>query len=683
MSENTSADTVTEMAAAPSTFSYAQAAKRESMLPNNAVNGTNLPAGSKIGSDDMKSSHVPSPQTSEENIREKHEIAGSMENPEKASSVPRKESPRTEQAEETNSADSTPHGQEKAVSSAQDTSPIPSQQPTPGTTVEPAKGDDVFTTSNEADSAWEQVSQESQTEASSGKVEGDGDDSKLSTWEHVQKPQLKEAPIPTVNFWQKRAMDAKASKAKDALDSSPNPQQNHGSSSPPENITERARRKETGAATSRETVKARSPEGKSRFSRAWGCIHSDSCEGQATHKGNRTPETAKVAGTVAPPPPPGDTTSWPTPGLAQEEEKRKVSDRGDRTDKEKTPSRHHGKEKWEKVDYVPSAVFSTPLPISRRGGRGGGRGGRDGATRGGHAANGGGAGNDRAVGGPNSTEPSSNVSPPNERSRPEAGQSKPGLGGSKPRRAASAGPPSSREQSRAIDGPQDKREDGAVRQFSGKPFRENRRISTSIQAESGQKYGVLSGGYHKRQSVGPEQLPDSTNPGDHAATRPGQGDNSFRSQEWSRDGNGYGPSRERGRSERGRGGYRSKGPQNYGNYNSNGSQQPNGQGFGPNKFSHYSEQRHNSQPHAQPYSSSREPRHGRGPSRSMSVTQPPAHNKYPNGPPHGGPHQLPPLQVGTANAYGDAPEHQAPMSAVNFHPMMESMQLQGIVQMQM
>lgn len=85
-------------------------------------------------------------------------------------------------------------------------------------------------------------------------------------------------------------------------------------------------------------------------------------------------------------PPVGDATSWPTPQVAQGEEKRKAQEKTEKSEKgDKSPvSRSHGKEKWMPVPYVPTAVFNTPLPSAgRRGGRAA-RGGRDGGRSGAH-----------------------------------------------------------------------------------------------------------------------------------------------------------------------------------------------------------------------------------------------------------------------------------------------------------
>ena len=84
------------------------------------------------------------------------------------------------------------------------------------------KDDDVFATPNgSSESTWDKISQTSQNADKTGpKLDGDDEDSKHSSWEHVSEPipepaQLKEAPPPAVNFWQKRAQDAQAKAGKD------------------------------------------------------------------------------------------------------------------------------------------------------------------------------------------------------------------------------------------------------------------------------------------------------------------------------------------------------------------------------------------------------------------------------------------------------------------------------------
>ena len=83
------------------------------------------------------------------------------------------------------------------------------------------------------------------------------------------------------------------------------------------------------------------------------------------------------------PPPVGDEESWPTPRLADHEDKRK-SQHQDKVDKiDVKNSAVKPNQKWVHVPYVPTAKFSTPLPptASRRGGRSA-RGNRDVGSRG-------------------------------------------------------------------------------------------------------------------------------------------------------------------------------------------------------------------------------------------------------------------------------------------------------------
>lgn len=100
------------------------------------------------------------------------------------------------------------------------------------------KEDDVSATPNgSSESTWEKVSQTSNNEdKESTKVDGDDEDSKLTTWEHVPTPaQLKEAPLPAVNIWQKRAKDMQAKSGKELKGSqslsSTNPRVEFGSGS--------------------------------------------------------------------------------------------------------------------------------------------------------------------------------------------------------------------------------------------------------------------------------------------------------------------------------------------------------------------------------------------------------------------------------------------------------------------
>lgn len=88
-------------------------------------------------------------------------------------------------------------------------------------------------------------------------------------------------------------------------------------------------------------------------------------------------------------PPVGDAASWPTPEIANHDDRKKPQsqDRGDKGDS-KSPGMKPN-QKWVPVPYVPSAKFNTPLPptLSRRGGRPS-RGSRESGRGGGHVPHG-------------------------------------------------------------------------------------------------------------------------------------------------------------------------------------------------------------------------------------------------------------------------------------------------------
>ena len=396
---------------------------------------------------------------------------------------------------------------------------------------------------------------------------------------------------------------------------------------------------------------------------------------------------------LAPPPPPGDATFWPTPDLAKEDEKRKAQDRTERAEKEKTPHKPHSKEKWVQVPYVPNAVFNTPLPtVARRGGRGGGRGGREGNGRGGHSVNGSIAAGERAASG--GAPISTSGVPTEHRGKGDMGPPRPGPLSGRPKRASSAGPPTLREQRKPGDGFHDKREDGGQKSFSNAgrfPPGEARRTSTSTQTDQFQNGQSSPSASRRQYSNGIERDTGfSGNGQDQSYIRSGpdrRNEAAIRTQEFSRETNGFANPRERGepRLDRGRGGYRG----NRGSHNSfgnsvnglPGSQAP--QGYTPTKSQSYTEQRHASQSGAPPYAVVRDSRHSRTNSRSQSIPQSSGYGRFTSGGPTGGLSHLPAIQTEVANMYGYQPNHQGVMSAVPYHSYMEPMHLPGIVMMQM
>ena len=164
-------------------------------------------------------------ERTEDTVRERRASGGLVEK-DKNSEIGHKsdrcpEPDPTQPAEETASQDTT---ETQAL-------PTPSAPSSPsyGTTsiTTLPKDDDVFATPNgSSESTWEKISQTSQNgERPLDKTNEDDEDAKISMWEHVPaSAQLKEAPPPAFNIWQKRALDAQA-KAK--------PVQSAGSASPP------------------------------------------------------------------------------------------------------------------------------------------------------------------------------------------------------------------------------------------------------------------------------------------------------------------------------------------------------------------------------------------------------------------------------------------------------------------
>ncbi|KAL2832070.1 hypothetical protein BDW59DRAFT_115092 [Aspergillus cavernicola] len=221
-----------------------------------------------------------------------------------------------------------------------------------------SKGDESSSVPNgTSESTWDKQSQVSGSDKQS--ITAEGTKGKASEKEKPAPPkELKAAPLPSVNVWQQRkeAQEAK-SKATAAL---------------------------------KPAAKAGLSKPTSETSSISGDIQ-DQPKTASKKKGGDSTDKKKGDGVKgrdesAPVPPVADATLWPTPHGAQGEEKKKVHEKSEKT--EKSPvTRPHGKEKWTPVPYVPTAVFNTPLPSAgRRGGKSARGGGRDTARNGAHAA---------------------------------------------------------------------------------------------------------------------------------------------------------------------------------------------------------------------------------------------------------------------------------------------------------
>lgn len=428
-----------------------------------------------------------------------------------------------------------------------------------------------------------------------------------------------------------------------------------------------------------------------------------------------------ITASVVTPPHPGDATSWPTPDSAQGEEKKKAQERAEKGEKERTSAatKSHGKEKWMPVPYVPSAVFNTPLPQTRRGGRLA-RGGREGGTRGGTLSHGN-HGSEKQATGPTSGFVSAVSAKSNERGREDSNASRNSPTSSRPKRAASAGPSTVREQ-RKIGEPtlsEKPREPhiGLAKGTQNSSFSatESRRASAATQTDDHRArrsstaasqqandsgYGQAQGSHNMGEREERYQIASQdtyTNQRPVALDRRNEG--SSRPLDYSREFHGQSINRERGegRVDRSRGGFRGKGAGSHGFPNSSPS---NGQSFShahssqhptstPNQShkSQSSHERHGSQSQNTQYNSSQPvSRNFRSGSRSQSIPHPTAYGKFSTGPnaPHLGPPHLSNLETDLANAYSYQPGQQGIMSAMPYNnAYVEQVSLFGMVSMQM
>ncbi|GKT39977.1 putative hydro-lyase [Colletotrichum spaethianum] len=199
------------------------------------------------------------------------------------------------------------------------------------------------------------------------------------------KIELVEAPLPSVNIWTQRK-ETQAAKTSVTLPTNGAPNASNSADTWPN--SQESKKKSKAADATEATNGAAGPN---KSQRKVG-------DGEAAVRRNGARGSRVIDREGRPtevPPPVGDVQSWPTPETAVKEtvkeEKRKPSDKIERTETEAqddAASKGRSKDKWERMDFVPTVQFSTPIPSVRgsRGGRGGARGGRDVTSRGGHGA---------------------------------------------------------------------------------------------------------------------------------------------------------------------------------------------------------------------------------------------------------------------------------------------------------
>lgn len=561
------------------------------------------------------------------------------------------------------------------------------------------KDDDLFSNANaSSDSTWEKLSQGSQNGSKSNeKIENEKEPEVNGPWDEgaavpPAPPALKEASPPAVNFWKQR-IDAQAAKQStnmattSSVNQTTTTAQTNGANKPFD-IGAEARKHDSKRQARRaiggvdEKPAAAGAKDGIRYANGKAAA-AEIAEVGSQRIPRMVPIDNSKSVSLAPPPPPGDAQSWPTPDSAQDEEKRKIQERADRGEKEKPMTiRAHGKEKWMPVPYVPTYVPSTPLPNVRRGPRAT-RGGRDSAPRGGGLAT------DKVTAG--SPEASTGSRPlAGERSKADLANSRTSIGSTRPKRASSAGPPATRDQRRGGDlTGSERRKDMGSSTLQG----EARRASATTQEEAPRSKrepnvneaqpgtakgfqepdgdGAATGGHAYPRSAGPER----------------RGEAGLKTYDHAREFHNAVPARERGEGRPGRGGHRSR-------------------GVGSNAFGHTNVPNSHVTPHSYvqpPVSSKSFPLHERHPSQyphngyqprqshsrfrsgshSYPATHPTANARFPQGHHATGSHHLPNLQTEIASAWAYQPGSQGIMSANPYTPYMEQVSIVGMVSMQM
>ena len=570
------------------------------------------------------------------------------------------------------------------------------------------KEDEIFSNGTASlDSSSDKQSQSSQAgQKASEKLEVEKDQNQDKTdWkdESTASASFREAPAPIVNIWEQRR-EEQAKMKQSAPIQAPKPANTNPGL--PSQGSSSGKSTETSADQKKQDGRKKSRNGPPNSEERSGAIVPR--EGSKSADGVEKPTQA----TMSPPPPPGDAISWPTPETAISDERKKSHDQMEKAEKENLPiNKTHGKQKYEKMDFVPTAVFNTPLPTNRRGGRTQ-RGGRDNGARGGNAASSA-NGSERSMTAATSPAGQTPAQGGNERGRVASGFTTTNTTTSKPKRASSAGPATPQEQRRplGVPAPEKRGENEGSLAKPGQGFANAKNeargvtplvISGDFQAANvtgkthdghAKKHGDMALGNVEED----RRLPNGTaetNSQSRQSLPERRSEGSVRISDTPREGQGHQASRERGegRAERGRGGYRGRGASNHPHYNQNshnGSGYPNGHqtqfpyssAAGSKTYSNHERLTSQSQSF-QPQNPNG--RHYRTNSRSQSIPYSTPQSRYSNGY-HGPPPHLAHLQTDMANEYGYQPGNQGIMSAIpyNQNPMMEDLHTVGILQMQL
>ncbi|KAB8230532.1 La domain family [Aspergillus alliaceus] len=473
-----------------------------------------------------------------------------------------------------------------------------------------------------SESTWDKQSQASGTDKQTNGAENTKE--KSAEKEQSEPPKvLKAAPLPAVNIWQQRK-EAQEAKAKTLKPVGP--------------------AAKTGTSKTTSAASSVSGDAQQEQSKAGSKKKGGDAEGAKDRKSKGRDDAASL-------PPVADATMWPTPHSAQGEEKKKT---------EKSPViRPSGKEKWMPVPYVPSAVFTTPLPsAARRGGRAP-RAGRDSARNGTHGST---AAADKATAGQVAQGSTTKQASPAERGRNEPNSAR-----------ANSLPAPSRRSNSADTGLPDSRKNQAADRSRGPKGTEN------ANAPPAGKHGNGGDNFprHHREGKGFSRNHDAAHKGgDHTSKNPhlpadaqanprsgSSNDRRFENGPKSADFGGFHDRKDKEfpRSDRGRGSHRGRG------------------GFGGPQNSHYPNNHvsHNGFMHPKSFgfSERRSQQHNSGGHR-MALRSP----SLPNS---GSVYGVYPYPADLNTMYGYQPVHPGPMTAVPYQQYMEPFSLMGMISMQL
>lgn len=668
----------------PSSISMETASKEDATAGSSKVSTSDKPEGPPASGTRI-AKRAASEGRRPRNDKESHgETKSFLRHTPDLSATPAATTPASQAAAQSHLVVSTPSSPEFGVTSA---STLP-------------KDDDMFSNANgSSDSTWEKLSQGSQNGSRShDKTESHKEPTESTAWDEASPAStgLKDAPPPAVNIWTQR-IEAKAAKTPLTSNSVGHADTNGitkpfdiGAESKKQDSRRQAKRSFGGLDEKPATAGAKAGMPPSD---GWAKEELIGTRPRRVDKANTADRS--LASSAVSLPPPGDSRSWPTVDSAQDEDKKKAHERVEKGEKEKTLAAKGHKEKWVPVPYVPTVQFNTPIPPPVRRGARAPRGGRDAGPRIVSSSS-------DKLRAPSPDATPGSQPPSNDGGKLETVTPRNFPSNARPKRASSTGPASSRDQRRGNEnGGFEKHAKSShgnaipnghstteVRRTSATNPDEFTRTRVSAPSSAAREF-QSSDGKISRTHAGHRDREDGaseTHGHPRSAGFERRGEGVFRSYDPARDYHKSLPLRERGegRSERGRGGYRSRGASNgaFSHSNiANGHAPPHP--FVPPPMptkSVSNQERNNPLLHNAQYQS---PRHHRSSSRSQSITHPSPASRYPHGPHTTPGHSMPGLHTDMNDIWGYHTASQGVMSAGPYTTYMEQASIFGMVTMQM